>query len=127
MPTFLVFDCLVINQKNLMHLNFRDRLQEAEKYILNNHTVYRLYMELNKVTPEAPPPSSTHPYLMLYMKDMFEVWETPDLFKLIDPEKGLLMHENDGLIFTINACPYYPGTCNEIIKWKPPHMNTIDY
>lgn len=64
---------------------------------------------------------------MLYMKDVFEVWQTPDLFKLIDPEKGLLMHENDGLIFTVDACPYYPGTCNEIIKWKPPHMNSIDF
>ena len=64
---------------------------------------------------------------MLHMKDIFEVWECKNLFKLIDPKKELLMHENDGLIFTINAVPYYPGTCNEIIKWKPAHMNTIDF
>lgn len=61
------------------------------------------------------------------MKDIFEVWECGSIFNLIDPSKDLLMHENDGLIFTIDACPYYPGTCNEIIKWKPPHMNTIDF
>ena len=101
MPTFLVFDCLVVGRKNVMHLNFRDRLQEAEKYILNNHTVYRLYMEQNAHVKASPPASSKrHPYLMLYMKDVFEVWQTPDLFKLIDPSTGLLMHENDGLIFT---------------------------
>jgi mRNA guanylyltransferase len=42
-------------------------------------------------------------------------------------ENGILVHENDGLIFTVDKCPYYPGTCKEIIKWKPPHMNTIDF
>jgi mRNA guanylyltransferase len=46
---------------------------------------------------------------------------------MIDHKDGVLLHENDGLIFTIDACPYYPGTCEEIVKWKPPHMNTIDF
>ena len=64
---------------------------------------------------------------MLYMKDIFEVWQVPSLFKLIDLDNGLLMHENDGLIFTVDACPYYPGTCNEIIKWKPARLNSIDF
>ena len=40
---------------------------------------------------------------------------------------GPSLIKNDGLIFTVDACPYYPGTCNEIIKWKPPHMNSIDF
>lgn len=61
------------------------------------------------------------------MKDIFEVWECKNIFQLIDTKKDLLMHENDGLIFTIDAVPYFPGTCNEIIKWKPAHMNTIDF
>ena len=61
------------------------------------------------------------------MKDVFEVWQTPHLFKLIDHASGILLHENDGLIFTVDQCPYYPGTCQEIMKWKPPHMNTIDF
>ena len=39
----------------------------------------------------------------------------------------ILVHENDGLIFTVDECPYYPGTCQEIVKWKPPNMNTIDF
>jgi hypothetical protein len=64
---------------------------------------------------------------MLYMKDVFEVWEVQNLKHLVDEEKGLLLHENDGLIFTVEAVPYYPGTCQEIVKWKPSHMNTIDF
>ena len=42
-PTFLVFDCLMVNCHNVMHFNFRERLKEAEKYILYNNTVFRLY------------------------------------------------------------------------------------
>lgn len=87
--------------------------------------IYRIYQEQNNITHESLPQSEF--WLMLHMKDIFEVWECESIFNLIDPERDLLMHENDGLIFTINACPYYPGTCNEIIKWKPPHMNTIDF
>lgn len=49
------------------------------------------------------------PWIEIYMKDMFEVWEVNSLFKLI--HSNYLMHENDGLIFTIDSCPYFPGTC----------------
>lgn len=42
-------------------------------------------------------------------------------------EKNLLLHENDGLILTVDKCPYYPGTCKHVLKWKPLHMNTIDF
>ena len=63
---------------------------------------------------------------------MFEIWHVKDLFNMIeykDPVKDeeFLVHENDGMIFTVNRCPYYPGTCEEIVKWKPLHMNTIDF
>jgi hypothetical protein len=41
---------------------------------------------------------------------MFEVWDAPYILnEIIDKEK--LQHENDGMIFTVNACPYLPGTC----------------
>lgn len=60
------------------------------------------------------------------MKDVFEVWETPHLLKLIESKE--LMHENDGLIFTADKCPYYPEVAdNDILKWKPPILNTIDF
>ena len=62
---------------------------------------------------------------------MFEVWDTPFILnKLIAKNKqgqNKLQHENDGLIFTMDACPYYPGTCPEILKWKPLELNSIDF
>jgi len=58
------------------------------------------------------------------MKDMFNVQDAEAIFNKIHPK---LKHENDGLIFTLNACPYYPGTCEEILKWKPKDLNTVDF
>jgi mRNA capping enzyme, catalytic domain len=67
------------------------------------------------------------PVFNLFMKEVYHIWDTPRLLKLIEEKDGLLLHENDGLIFTVDQCPYYPGTCDDIIKWKPLHMNTVDF
>ena len=58
------------------------------------------------------------------MKDMFPLWEVERIFTHIIPN---LMHHNDGLILTLNGCPYFPGTCEDILKWKPLEQNTIDF
>ena len=39
-----------------------------------------------------------------------------------------LPHENDGLIFNHEEKPYVLGTTNlGYIKWKPAHLNTVDF
>ncbi len=65
----------------------------------------------------------TYPVLDIYMKDMFTLRDVPSIF---DHLMSKLMHHNDGLIITLNGCPYYPGTCEDILKWKPRDQNTID-
>ena len=55
---------------------------------------------------------------------MFNVWDAHVIFDNIMPK---LEHENDGIIFTVDAAPYYMGQCNHILKWKPEHLNTIDF
>ena len=57
---------------------------------------------------------------------MFNIWDAHELFpKLLQANK--LEHDNDGLIFTVDDCPYYPGTCDQILKWKPIELNSIDF
>ena len=75
LPSFLVFDCLVANNKNLMHLNFRQRLKEGHEVVLQNHTVYRLHMQKNNIpNPQQSEQVKQNPFITIYMKDMFEVW-----------------------------------------------------
>mmetsp|Transcript_18432 Transcript_18432/g.31524 ORF Transcript_18432/g.31524 Transcript_18432/m.31524 type:complete len:247 (+) Transcript_18432:7-747(+) len=42
LPNYLVFDALVVNGENVMHMHFRERLLRANEYILDRHTVYQL-------------------------------------------------------------------------------------
>lgn len=57
---------------------------------------------------------------------MFHVWDAYKLFPHL-LENNKLEHDNDGLIFTIDEVPYYPGTCEQILKWKPIELNSIDF
>ena len=38
-----------------------------------------------------------------------------------------LKHKSDGLIFTSAISGYKTGTCDKMLKWKPPHENSIDF
>lgn len=60
----------------------------------------------------------------LQVKDFFKYKHAGYLFENYIPA---LPHHNDGIIFTKNNSPYKPGTDSNIIKWKPPTMNTIDF
>jgi hypothetical protein len=62
--------------------------------------------------------------VILMLKDIFKEQDTDKIFEVI---LSKLPHENDGLIFTKQICPYYPGTTEDILKWKPKNLNTIDF
>jgi mRNA guanylyltransferase len=58
------------------------------------------------------------------LKDFFQVEYIKHLSEKVVPN---LKHGNDGMIFTRNQAEYVIGRSNYILKWKPPHLNTIDF
>lgn len=38
-----------------------------------------------------------------------------------------LCHDNDGYIFAPDFQPYFAGPCETLLKWKPPHLNSVDF
>ena len=102
-PFFLVFDCLLLDEKHiLMHLNFEERMKAAH-LSMKPYRTSRYYHKQSGSTIEEP-----QNCIDLYCKEIFEVSATGDLLNKIIPN---LPHENDGIIFNMNKMPYYPGTC----------------
>jgi mRNA guanylyltransferase len=125
-PIFLVFDAIVVQGRNLIAETFRKRLQPADEYLKLRFTAARI-----DPTRAVPQNAAKIPEIDIYMKEMFEVWDTPFILNNIMAKNSegnnKLEHENDGLIFTTENCPYYPGTCEKILKWKPIELNSIDF
>lgn len=57
-----------------------------------------------------------------------QFWDAAFTYKLLSDKFAQSMpHELDGLIFQPKKDPYVFGRANHVLKWKPPHLNTIDF
>ncbi|XP_053950889.1 mRNA-capping enzyme isoform X1 [Anastrepha ludens] len=57
-----------------------------------------------------------------------EFWEIEQSAALLGEKFAKsLLHEPDGLIFQPSKQPYKAGVCPDVLKWKPFHMNSIDF
>uniref|UniRef100_A0A914VM93 mRNA-capping enzyme n=1 Tax=Plectus sambesii TaxID=2011161 RepID=A0A914VM93_9BILA len=57
-----------------------------------------------------------------------EFWDMSQLEKLFsDKFQKSLPHEIDGLIFQPVEDKYVAGRCDRVLKWKPPHLNSVDF
>ena len=111
---FLVFDCLVLDGQVLMQRPLDKRLAYFKSHVLGP------YAELFKQHPET-----ARPFVLEDKATEFS-YGLEKMFKEIIPRVKQL-HGNDGLIFTCKNTPYKTGTDKNILKWKPPAENTIDF
>ena len=58
-------------------------------------------------------------------KDFWEITQATSL--LGEKFARTLSHEPDGLIFQPAKEPYVAGRCDEVLKWKPLDMNSVDF
>ena len=154
---YIIFDAIVIKRENIGHLNFKNRLEKlnqlgkeieyirfskfylSEKFvkkfnsnsqnsnfnktikeyteIIRNYAIFDKYMHTN-INNKNKTPS-----VDFYIKDYYTFDKMHELY---DISKSF-NHENDGIILNYDDYPYYQGTSDEVFKWKPAHLNTIDF
>ncbi|KAK4541303.1 hypothetical protein LTR36_008061 [Oleoguttula mirabilis] len=111
---YLIFDMLAIDGENIMNKPFDKRFERARLFF---YKPYRKFAEKYADDVAAQP-------FDIQLKDFQLPYGAEMMFKDVMPR---LPHGNDGLIFTCVTTPYTSGTDRHILKWKPPHENTIDF
>ncbi|XP_026737815.1 mRNA-capping enzyme [Trichoplusia ni] len=57
-----------------------------------------------------------------------QFWELPMARQLLGEKFAkTLSHEPDGLIFQPSKERYTPGPCEDVLKWKPSNLNSVDF
>ncbi|TFY83443.1 hypothetical protein EWM64_g554, partial [Hericium alpestre] len=110
----LCFDCLVIDNQNVMARTLDKRYGRLKEWF------FRPYSRMMR----------DHPYMgerFLFDIQIKEINLSYHLEKVFDVDIPNLQHGNDGLIYTPVTTPYVPGTDTNILKWKPPSENSIDF
>lgn len=114
-PRFLVYDIIKFQGDNVGARSFETRLE-----IIKHEIVLPRYEAI------------THG-LINKTKEPFSVrnkefWDVTGARALLAPKFAKqLLHEPDGLIFQPAKDPYIMGQCNDVLKWKPAEMNSIDF
>lgn len=110
---FYIFDCLAGDHQNLTMKTLDKRIGWFKQNVL---APYHKKL-LAAANPDLRP-------FALKEKAFGASYGLREMFEVILPA---LKHGNDGLIFTCKETPYEHGTDKHILKWKPPHENTIDF
>lgn len=108
---YLVYDAMHIGDEDLTHRPLLYRLKKA---------LFDVILPKEQLLSFGRKANDT---VQLMLKDFFELWQIKDVVSIA----GNLPHETDGLVFTPVMVPYAPGTCPALLKWKPAHMNTVDF
>ncbi|XP_027032874.1 mRNA-capping enzyme isoform X1 [Tachysurus fulvidraco] len=113
-PRYLIYDIIKITGQPVGQCDFSRRLLCIEKEIIFPRSEKIKMGQIDKT------------------KEPFSVRSKP-FFDLHAARKLLegsftsqVSHEVDGLIFQPNG-KYKPGRCDEILKWKPPSHNSVDF
>jgi len=110
--TFLIFDAIAVKGRFVGDLSLSDRLRA--------------------VRGEVMPPFGATGRIAVGTDFEFTVglkhmYRKQDVGLVLSAVLPALFHENDGLIFTRDDEPYKIGTCDFILKWKPLHLNSVDF
>ncbi|KAH7374364.1 mRNA capping enzyme, catalytic domain-containing protein [Pyrenochaeta sp. MPI-SDFR-AT-0127] len=115
---YYVFDTLAVNNENVTSKTLDKRLGRLQEFVLKPY-----HGMLKKIYGNNIKPDDLKPFA-LKDKKTYPAYSLQEMFSKVLPS---LKHGNDGLIFTCKSTRYEFGTDRHILKWKPPHENTIDF
>ena len=114
-PRFLIYDIIVLNGKEgkekIGNFDFATRFRVIEEQICTPRSKAIYEGSLNR---------SSEPF-GIRRKSFYPLGQTKAVMNM---KTG---HEHDGLIFQPVPDPYTGGQCDQILKWKPPELNSIDF
>ncbi len=114
-PRFLIFDLLCIDGCSIVEKPFTSRLGRLNEFIIKP---YQQRMKLAKSFPSSSPSP--------FRVELKKLERSYALNRVLDSIESL-KHANDGLLFTSAVAGYRIGTCDKMLKWKPPELNSIDF
>ncbi|KAF7363583.1 mRNA-capping enzyme subunit alpha [Mycena sanguinolenta] len=110
---FLAFDCLVVDGENMMARPLDKRYGRLKDYF---------YKPFDRMKRDHPQVTNSHPFDIQVKQIQFSY-----AAQAVFAEMPNLQHGCDGLIYTCVNAPYTPATDENILKWKPPSENSIDF
>ncbi|PZC83256.1 hypothetical protein B5X24_HaOG208020 [Helicoverpa armigera] len=115
-PRYLCYDVISFEGTDTGRMEFYPtRLSYIENEIVNpRHQA----MKEGKIKKEQEP----------FSIRLKQFWELPMARQLLGEKFAkTLSHEPDGLIFQPSKERYIAGPCEDVLKWKPSHMNSVDF
>lgn len=113
-PRYLIYDIIKFNAQPVGDCDFNTRLQCIEREIISPRHE-KMKTGLIDKTQE--------PFSVRY-KPFYYICTSRKLLEGRFAKE--LSHEMDGLIFQPTG-KYKPGRCDDILKWKPPSLNSVDF
>ncbi|KAF9532225.1 mRNA guanylyltransferase [Crepidotus variabilis] len=110
---FLAFDCLVIDDTNVMSRPLDKRYGRLDLWF------FKPYKQMLRDHPHMAESES----FGIRVKEITFSYHIEKIFN----DMPTLQHDSDGLIYTCVSTPYVAGTDPNILKWKPPSENSIDF
>ncbi|KAL5013443.1 hypothetical protein ScPMuIL_007713 [Solemya velum] len=114
-PRFLIYDIIQFEGQEVGKTDFERRLLCIEKEVIGPRYVKMQQGALDKT--KEPFSVRAKPF-----------WDVSVCRKILDGGfANQVSHEVDGLVFQPSSDPYVPGRCMDVLKWKPPEMNSVDF
>ncbi|XP_060593527.1 mRNA-capping enzyme-like [Ruditapes philippinarum] len=114
-PRYLVYDIVKFEGQDVGKTDFNTRVLCINKEIVGARNTKVQQGALDKT--KEPFSVRIKPF-----------WDVVTARKILDGDfASQVSHEVDGLVFQPVPDPYHPGRCKDVLKWKPPELNSVDF